>query len=492
MTTLKKLFTRILIICLSLTGTLNAQTLLTLQPLAEDAKDAEIWNLEPSENYGDWPEVKANAWTWSGEDGYQRALFEFDLSEIPAGATIVSAELSLYGVDGSSTQYHSGENKSWLKRITQSWEENTVTWSTQPSTTDVDQVMLETSSSALEDYLDIDVKNLINDMIADPTHSFGFMLELQSESIYRRMTFLSSDQDISSKNPKLVIEYTTSEEPVDTTIECVTLKPGSKDGFDAEIWSLEPTMNYGEWPEVKTNAWTWDGTPGYQRSLIKFDLSSVPDGAIIESAALSLYALDEPSTQYHSGVNETFIQRITSEWDENIVTWSTQPTTTTTNEVTLATSTSEYENYLDVDVKALIEDMLADPSHSFGFMFRLENEDIYRRMSFASSDNETVSKHPELEICYKLSTAISEIEKSNGISVYPNPVSDNLTINLPVNVDDQSINVNIYNMNGQTVFTGVYSASKTLELNLSQLFAQNYLISITIGDQIFTKMVSKY
>ncbi len=263
-----------------------SQATVILQPLAADAKDAEIWSLEPTTNFGDYPELKANAWTWSGLNGIQRALLYFDLSSIPADAVIVSAQLSLYAEDSPDTQFHSGDNDSWLKRITSPWEEFSVTWNTQPSTTSIHQADLPQSSAPYQDYLNINVKNLVKDMINDPGGNFGFMLQLQNESPYRRLTFRSSDQDEPSENPKLVITY--SDEPIDNGCSfSLILKPGPDNGVDAEIWSLEPTTNFGDYPEIKANAWTWDGTPGTQRGLFNFDLSALPPDAVIDHASLS-------------------------------------------------------------------------------------------------------------------------------------------------------------------------------------------------------------
>ena len=52
--------------------------------------------------------------------------------------------------------------------------------------------------------------------------------------------------------------------------------------------------------------------------------------------------------------------------------------------------------------KNLIEDMVANPLESHGFMYRLQNEDHYRAMIFASSDHEDSDLHPKLEIEYTL------------------------------------------------------------------------------------------
>lgn len=155
--------------------------------------------------------------------------------------------------------------------------------------------------------------------------------------------------------------------------------------------------------------WTWyahnfDG--GIRRSLIEFDLSSIPPESTIEEATLSLYfnpqSAEIPSTQGHSqrdGSNRSILSRITSPWTEDLVTWNNQPSISTDNQIYVKASDVAEEDY-QIDVKNLIEDMVNDPSKSFGFLYQLDNENYYRAMIFASSDHENEDLHPKLEVRY--------------------------------------------------------------------------------------------
>lgn len=97
------------------------------------------------------------------------------------------------------------------------------------------------------------------------------------------------------------------------TATCITLKPGSDDGFDAEVWSLEATTNFGNHDELRANAWTWSGEFGIQRSFFRFNLDIIPDTMELVAAELSLFGLDDPDTQLHSGDNDSYIKRVTEE-----------------------------------------------------------------------------------------------------------------------------------------------------------------------------------
>ncbi len=185
-----------------------AQVTLNLHPNATNGIDALIDNSSATTNYGTSPDLAAWAWT-SGGITIARGLLKFDLSSIPSTATITSATLSLYCNTASSvTQLNSGANACLLQRITSTWTESGVTWNNQPTTTTVNQDTLAQSTSTTQNYPSIDVRNLVIDMINNPSTSFGFMMKLITESTYRSMVLSSSDNSDSTKWPRLVIVYT--------------------------------------------------------------------------------------------------------------------------------------------------------------------------------------------------------------------------------------------------------------------------------------------
>jgi hypothetical protein len=192
-------------------------------------------------------------------------------------------------------------------------------------------------------------------------------------------------------------------------IKKLVLQPNSADGKDALLHGLssEANTNYGSLQFMPSFAWTFGGTPGVGRNLIWFDLSSIPASAVITDAKLSLYAWDGTSEQHStlSGSNATLLRRVTSPWNENTVTWSSQPTTTSVNQVLLPASTSLTENYTGMNITHLVNDMIANPN--YGLMLQLQNESYYRRMTFASSDHPNPALRPKLEVTYALSNTSS-------------------------------------------------------------------------------------
>jgi hypothetical protein len=59
----------------------------------------------------------------------------------------------------------------------------------------------------MQDYIDIDVTELVKDIYENPEESHGFMLRLKYEYDYRRMFFATSDVGDPQKRPKLDIFY---------------------------------------------------------------------------------------------------------------------------------------------------------------------------------------------------------------------------------------------------------------------------------------------
>ena len=120
--------------------------------------------------------------------------------------------MSLYAVNSSVNGTHStlsGSNASILQRVTTPWNENTVTWNTAPQITTKDEVMVPASVAPLQDFPNIDITTLVQDMVDQPDSSYGLLFRIDTESYYRRLVFASSDYPDTSLHPKLVVQYTT-------------------------------------------------------------------------------------------------------------------------------------------------------------------------------------------------------------------------------------------------------------------------------------------
>lgn len=204
------------------------------------------------------------------------------------------------------------------------------------------------------------------------------------------------------------ITFTTS-----SSIITLTLQPGIE-GKDAHISDLYPDNSSGNdiVEEMFIAAWTNSGINVTFRGLIDFDLSAIPENATIESAYLSLFNDSTASNNngHHSDVivypltggdNGAYIQRITTNWNEDNISWNTQPATTTTSQVLLPPSFDSHQNYEDINITALVQDYIDNKSTSFGFMIRQITETKYRGLIFATGENTDSSIHPKLVVKFR-------------------------------------------------------------------------------------------
>lgn len=264
----------------------------------------------------------------------------------------------------------------------------------------------------------------------------------------------------------------------------LTLKTYGNMGSTAMIWSIAPDSNMVTWPEVKMNAWTWNGDPGIERSLLYFNLSSIPANSAIQSATLSLYGFDgDIDTNY--GSNESLIQRITSVWNPSTVTWNTQPNSDTVHEVVLPASTSFYEDYLNRDVTILIQDLYNNPANFTGLMLKLKTESIYNRLVFRSAHQPDSAKFPTLTINYSL-MGTDEMSPENYFSVFPNPSGNNFFITRNSELNDASLG--IYNASGDKIFLDRFSNGESRkEIHLKDVSTGIYFIKIIDGTGQYCK-----
>ena len=442
---------------------------LFLQPDSVCGKDATVWNApgfpNGMTNYGSGDFLGAHSWTNSGTPDTSRSLIEFDLDQIASGSHIVSAYLSLY--NNPTTNFAGGEhstlsglNSAYIRRIVEPWDESTVNWFTQPAVTNLHQTSIPASSGPHDDYINIDVTQLVQDMVDSAATSFGFEISLVREQYYRALVFASSDCADPNLRPRLIISY---DEPLSG---CWTLQPHDGCGKDALVWNApgfsNGTTNYGSSDAIGAHAWTNTGIPDTGRTLLEFDLGFIPSNAAVTAAYLSFWS--NPSSAYAggqssslSGPNNSILNRITSPWDESTVTWFTRPSVTTQNQVSIPMTPGVYSDMLNIDVTTLVQDMLQNPANSYGFELQLANEAYYRSLVFSSSDVDDETRTPRLEICYSTTTGITFLNGS-ALHIFPNPTSNLVSIQakLPIN---EPIQLLIRDALGHIVLAKSYSIS---------------------------------
>jgi gliding motility-associated-like protein len=171
------------------------------------------------------------------------------------------------------------------------------------------------------------------------------------------------------------------------------------------------TSNYGASTSLQSSTWTYVGLgcgQGDIRFLVEFDVNPLtsPQSLYDNRATLNLF-FPTGSAEEHfytgSGTdNQFYIQHVTANWLENVVTWNTQPATTAVGQITVPSaavnpSTQDYQ----IDVSTLVYEWICGTTPNFGFKMTLVNEgQTYRRVTFASREHPTPALQPTLALEY--------------------------------------------------------------------------------------------
>lgn len=183
------------------------------------------------------------------------------------------------------------------------------------------------------------------------------------------------------------------------------IRPGPDNGKDALLSKILPDNNYGDYEDIHMYTWTVSGAFETHHVLIDFDLSDLPEGAVIDAAYLSFYYNTTSVYQivYHphnSGDNTFSINRVMEGWDESTVTWNTKPQFSEDGQIVVENRPGDVVDYDNIDITQLVKDKYEDPSSNHGFLLKHVNESVYKVAFFASSNHPNESLRPSLEIHY--------------------------------------------------------------------------------------------
>jgi hypothetical protein len=199
----------------------------------------------------------------------------------------------------------------------------------------------------------------------------------------------------------------------------------------------------------------------YRRTLMSVDLSILPPNIHVVDATLSLYA--DPACTYlgyygqptYGSDNRSKIRRITTPWDPNTVTWNNQPSTTKVNQAFLPSSHNDAQDYPHIDVTGLIQDMVDDPSASYGLIIQMSDEvNHYKSLIFGSCLHSDESLRPKLVVTYEDNGGKAAAHSSPApwkVEVTPNPASDNIFFEFTDFNEGEILELSVYNLSGQLV-----------------------------------------
>jgi Na+-transporting methylmalonyl-CoA/oxaloacetate decarboxylase gamma subunit len=144
-----------------------------------------------------------------GDGDYERiwSLVKFDLSVIPSEAIINNASLSLYfsDIEGETHESNGAGCAASIRRVTENWVEGSTTWANKPGyeNTGVSIFIV----NAPNRYQSFNVKSIVERWHKYPTttRNYGFYIVTRATEGY---CSFPSREDVLSKWPKLVVDYT--------------------------------------------------------------------------------------------------------------------------------------------------------------------------------------------------------------------------------------------------------------------------------------------
>jgi len=199
-------------------------------------------------------------------------------------------------------------------------------------------------------------------------------------------TILVTATDIAGRSGSDSIVVTFDNSAASVTLHAVS---------SAFVMSGNPAKNYGNGSDL------WAGYSSYstdqkERTLVRFDLSSIPPGSTLSSASVGLYlnGIDPPNAVF----NTIGLYRITGSWTESGVTWNNQPGYTSTGGTSLALG-SALNRYYYWDATSIVADWLGGTHANNGFILvsNLEGPGTDNDRGFGSS---RYTRDPLLKVTY--------------------------------------------------------------------------------------------
>ncbi len=467
-------------------------------PIVEDA-DIFSRNDQKNVNFGDKTTVNPLSWTWDSDrlgQGTFRSLLKPSLADLPAYQKIIKVELYLYHTDGGWAGHPysnqnislSGRNSARIYPVSSAWEENNVTWNTQPGISNNLSATIPASTSKTQDYI-IDVTELFINLLNSPDN-FGWMIMLDHESPYRQLIFASSENSNPAIRPMLKMTYSANCKEITTKLYSTA---------DANIFSRndQVNINYGTQPTISPLAWTWNTDnldEGYMRSYINFEFNEIPANADILSANLHLFHASTggfagpPYSNYHTslnGKNAASIYKVSSEWDESTITWNNKPGFDNHVSALIPESQNSTQDYT-INVINLFTG-----NNPYGWMIKFDDEDPYKQLLFGSREHTDIAKHPYIEVTYSscliLNTDNQIFTNTKDLTVFPNP--SNTIFHIDLNTNEKIKSIEILNLSGEVILIREGNSS---QINAETLKPGTYLLKVAGEHTILTQKIIKH
>jgi chitodextrinase len=368
--------------------------------------------------------------------GFERRLFiGFDLSSIPPTYTVTDAKLRLY-----ETTTTTGQTVN-LYRLTNSWVESQMNWTNRDSVNrwitaggDFNGTSVGSFVPNLANqYREINITGLAQSWVNGTFSNYGLIL--RSSGSIGEAKFASRETLTTTQKPELCITYqqgpiVTATPPVTATptLPAATVTPSVTPGGP----SATPTATGTNTPVItptsqppatmclapSQDSWLVQDKPQQnhgadvdlrvkpdsgleRRTLIGFNLSSLPSPSTIISSTLRLYELSTISGQTIT------LYRLTNNWVESEVKWNLRTTS-----LSWTTAGGDYQNtalatfspnlanqYRDIDVTSVTQGWYNGTFPNYGLLLR--SSGAIGEVRFGSKESILTTQQPQLCITYQ-------------------------------------------------------------------------------------------
>ncbi|MEZ4959932.1 MAG: DNRLRE domain-containing protein, partial [Saprospiraceae bacterium] len=363
------------------------------------AADTDIDQASPTKNWGGCTGIYLNG----SSSALDHPMIKFDLSGIPAGATITSATMTLVKIGGGATG-GTGNSSTAVNvsahQITNAWTEGTsscygsttvANWTQRQSGTnwttaggDYNATAENTISVAGDGAYSWNIPNMVQSWVNNPSNNQGVLLKMETEPTAFYKVFASRENSTVDNRPVLTITYTAG---------AVTQSFTATD--DAMLYSTNPTTNYGG--DINFQVGAFSAGSQYLKSVLKFDVSGLA-GQTVSSAILKV----EVRSSYNVPV-PIEVHRLTKDWTESTVSWASpwtsaggdySSTIEGSTSFTSAISLGEPTQTMSIDISSLVNGWVTGTYPNYGLVL-LDPGNLARSLNFYSSEG---SVKPTLQV----------------------------------------------------------------------------------------------
>ncbi|MGB5476132.1 MAG: DNRLRE domain-containing protein, partial [Thermoanaerobaculia bacterium] len=321
-------------------------------------------------------------------DKVNRALFQFDLSALPAGATVSNAVLTI-----QSNNTRSGDFAD-IKRVTTAWTE-TANWNTANGSTawgtaggDFDSTVLGTLTPDASQQQAV-ITSLVQDWVDGTLSNYGVILE--PRGVDDGDAHWESREDGTPERRPFIRAYYTFTSPggCPSTVQV----PAQKDTYIEEDDVTADNSN------ASTLLTRPQPAGQINRTLYQFSLGTIPADAVIDSAVLTITSRNDRDNHLAD------VKRVTTFWGET-ANWNS-PWITPGGDFssvvlgTLAPVGGDAQQ--TADITALVQDWVDGTLTNYGVLLDPRGTDA-GDAQWASSEDGTASRQPFITVTYRSPT----------------------------------------------------------------------------------------